>query len=73
MTRLRAVAPLLVAAALAGVAVFTVQRAGCDDPGRYVPSASGYDRVGGCLAPGDIVVKTPETPPVRDAEAPAKS
>ncbi len=73
MTRLRAVAPLLVATALAGVAVFTVQRAGCDDPGRYVPSASGYVLVGGCLAPGDIVVKTPVAPPVTGAEAPAKS
>jgi hypothetical protein len=73
MTRLRAVAPLLVAAVLAGVAVFTVQRAGCDDPGRYVPAATGYVLVGGCLAPGDIVVKTPVPPPVTGAEAPAKS
>jgi hypothetical protein len=73
MTRLRAVAPLVVAALLAGAAVFTVQRAGCDDPGRYVPSPGGYVLVGGCLAPGDIVVKTPIAPPVTDAEAPAKS
>jgi hypothetical protein len=73
MTRLRAVAPLLVAAALATVAVFTVQRAGCDDPGRYVPAPTGYVLVGGCLAPGDIVVQTPATPPTRDAEAPTKS
>ena len=73
MTRLRAVAPLLVAAALAGVAVFTVQRAGCDEPGRYVPTAAGYDLVGGCLAPGDIVVKAPVAPPVTGVEAPAKS
>jgi hypothetical protein len=69
MTRLRAVAPLLLAALLAGAAVLTVQRAGCDDPGRYVPSPSGYDLVGGCLAPGDIVVKTPIAPPVSDADA----
>jgi hypothetical protein len=74
MTRLRAAAPLLVAAVLAGVAVFTVQRAGCDDPGRYVPASTGYVLVGGCLAPGDIVVKTPPTAPlVTDAETPAKS
>ena len=74
MTRLRAVAPLLVAAVLAGVAVFTVARAGCDDPGHYVPSATGYVLVGGCLAPGDIVVKVPAAPPAAgSAEAPAKS
>ncbi|MCW2718433.1 MAG: hypothetical protein QOG20_211 [Pseudonocardiales bacterium] len=74
MTRLRAVAPLLVAAVLAGLAVFMVQRAGCDDPGRYVPSADGYVLVGGCIAPGDIVVKAPVAPPtVADADAPAKS
>ena len=69
MTRLRAVAPLLVAALLAAVAVLTVQRAGCDDPGRYVPSPTGYVLVGGCLAPGDIVVKAPVAPPATDADA----
>jgi hypothetical protein len=69
MTRLRAVAPLLVAAVLAGVAVFTVQRAGCDEPGRYEASATGYVLVGGCLAPGDIVVRAPIAPPVTDADA----
>jgi len=74
MTRLRAVAPLLVAAVLAGVAVVTVQHAGCSDPGRYVASPTGYVLVGGCIAPGDIVVKTPVAPPVvSDADAPAKS
>ncbi len=69
MTRLRAVAPLLVAALLAAVAVFTAARAGCDDPGRYVPSPTGYVLVGGCLAPGDIVVKAPVAPPATDADA----
>ncbi len=72
MTRLRAVAPLLVAAVLAGIAVFTVQRATCADPGRYVASPSGYVLVGGCLAPGDIVVKAPVAPPAV-ADAPTKS
>jgi hypothetical protein len=71
MTRLRAVAPLLVAAVLAGIAVFTVAHAGCSDPGRYEPSPSGYVLVGGCIAPGDIVVRPPVTaPPVADADAP---
>lgn len=73
MTRLRAVAPLLIAAVLAGVAVFTVQQAGCDDPGRYVASPTGYVLVGGCIAPGDVVVKAPVAPPVVDAGAPRKS
>ncbi len=72
MTRLRAVAPLIVAAVLAGVAVFTVQHASCDDPGRYVASPTGYILVGGCIAPGDIVVKTP-TPTPADADAQTKS
>ena len=69
MTRLRAAAPLLVAAVLAGVALFTVSRAGCDDPGRYLVSPAGYEFVGGCIAPDDIIVKTPVT--VRPT-APAK-
>ena len=73
MTRLRAVAPLLVAVVLAGVAVFTVQRATCHDPGHYVASPDGYVLVGGCLAPGDIVVQAPVTPPAADADAPTKS
>jgi hypothetical protein len=62
MTRLRAIAPLLVAAVLAAIAVVTVESAGCDDPGRYEPVAGGYQLVGGCIAPGDIVL--PEPAPV---------
>ena len=50
MTRLRAIAPLLVAAALAAVAVATVQHAGCDEPGRYELADDGYELVGGCIA-----------------------
>jgi hypothetical protein len=75
MTRLRGLAPLLVAAALTVVAVATVQQAGCDDPGRYERSGSGYVLVGGCVAPGDIVVPEPaqRTPATVDTNAPAKS
>lgn len=72
-SRLRTVAPLLVATVLALAAVLTVQHAACDDPGRYVAVGSGYVLVGGCIAPGDIVVpdRAP-TPPVGD-EAPDRS
>ncbi|WP_219419215.1 hypothetical protein [Pseudonocardia nigra] len=74
MTRLRAMAPLLVAAALAGVATVTVQNAGCDEPGRYELRADGYELVGGCIAPGDIVVPDPAPLPGTSPEpgTPAK-
>jgi hypothetical protein len=74
MTGLRTVAPLLVAAALAAVAVATAQGAGCDDPGRYELGADGYEFVGGCLAPGDILVPdpVPQPPPAGVPDAPAK-
>ncbi len=74
MTRLRAIAPLFVAAVLTAIAVVTVQSAGCDDPGRYELVAGGYELVGGCIAPGDIVVPAPAPKPVHptDATAPAK-
>ncbi|HVL86365.1 MAG TPA: hypothetical protein VM367_19020 [Pseudonocardia sp.] len=55
----RALAPLLAAAALMAGAFAAVQRAGCDDPGRYEQRADGYELVGGCVAPGDIVVPDP--------------
>jgi hypothetical protein len=76
MTRLRAIAPLLVAAVLTAIAVVTVKSAGCDDPGRYELVAGGYELVGGCIAPGDIVVPEPSPipPPLPAVErAPAKS
>jgi len=75
MTRLRALAPLIVAAALAAVAVLTVQQAGCPDPGRYVLGDHGYELVGGCIAPGDLVIPEPAPQPLPplDAGAPAKS
>ena len=74
MTRLRAIAPLLVAAVLTAIAVVTVQSAGCDDPGRYELVAGQYQLVGGCIAPGDIVVPDPgPQPPLPAADrAPAK-
>ncbi len=74
MTRLRAIAPLLVAAVLTAIAVVTVKDAGCDDPGHYEPVAGGYELVGGCIAPGDIVVPAPVPlpAPAADAATPAK-
>ncbi len=75
MTRLRAIAPLIGAAALAAVAVVTVERAGCDEPGHYQLGAHGYELVGGCIAPGDLVVPEPAplpAPPL-DSGTPAKS
>lgn len=50
------VATVAAAALLSGAAVFTVQQAGCDDPGRYVQHDRGYELVGGCLEPGDLPV-----------------
>jgi hypothetical protein len=74
MTRLRAMAPLLVAAVLTAVAVATTNAAGCDDPGRYELQGDGYVLVGGCVAPGDLAVPDPAPPaqPADAVEAPAK-
>lgn len=47
---------LVVTAVMATIAVVTVRQAGCDDPGRYVATAGGYELVGGCLVPGDLPV-----------------
>jgi hypothetical protein len=49
------VAPLVVAAALTGAAVFTVAQAGCDDPGTLVVTHHGPVLVGGCSVPGLVV------------------
>ena len=65
MTRLRTVAPLLVAAGLAAVAVVTVRTAGCNDPGHYEDRpGGGYVLVGGCVEPGDLIVPPAPAPPV---------
>jgi hypothetical protein len=49
------VAPLVVAAALTGAAVFTVTQAGCGDPGTLVVTHHGPVLVGGCSVPGLVV------------------
>ena len=56
MTRVRDIAPLVVATALAVGAVVAARTAGCDDPGHYEVRSWGYELVGGCIAPGDLVV-----------------
>jgi hypothetical protein len=58
------VVTLAAAALLTGGAVYTVNRAGCDDPGRYVRNGDTIELVGGCLEPGDLPVGPP--PAVRD-------
>ncbi len=63
MAWLRAVVPLLGAAALAVIAVVTVRGAGCDDPGHYERLGDGYELVGGCIAAGDIVLPAVPSPP----------
>jgi hypothetical protein len=74
MTRLRSIAPFLVAAALTAGAFATAKGAGCDDPGRYELQGEGYVLVGGCVAPGDLLVPAPAPPaqPADAADAPAK-
>lgn len=45
----------LVAVALGGVAVFSVQQAGCADPGRYVQHDDGQvELVGSCVNPDHL-------------------
>lgn len=60
---LRAAGPALAALALTGVALATVTRAGCDDPGRFVAHDDGYELIGGCVAKGDLVIPEPATVP----------
>jgi hypothetical protein len=62
----RTIAPLLAAATLTVVAVITAREAGCDDPGHYEVGPAGYELVGGCVAPGDLVV--PQPAPAKPAE-----
>ena len=47
-------APLVLAAALAGAAVVTVEKAGCDDVGQYVVTERGVEFSGGCLTPSQL-------------------
>ena len=51
MTRLRAIAPLLVAASLTAVAVATAQAAGCDDPGALRAARAGTTCSSGAASP----------------------
>jgi hypothetical protein len=73
MTRLRDIAPLVAAAALAVGGVVAARTAGCEDPGRYEVRPWGYELVGGCIAPGDLVVLDPAPVPAPvDPVAPAR-
>ncbi|HVK25271.1 MAG TPA: hypothetical protein VM677_28265 [Actinokineospora sp.] len=54
------------AAALAGVAVLTVNNAACADPGHYVSHGTEIELVGGCVNPADLV-------PAPTQDTPAKS
>jgi hypothetical protein len=58
-----------VAALLAGAAVFTADRAGCDEPGSYVRVPGGVQLVGGCLNSADLPVAPP---PVSQSHPPLK-
>jgi hypothetical protein len=60
---------VLVAAAMATIAFFTVQQAGCDDPGRYVAHGNGYELIGGCIEADDLPVG-PDTVPAPPAPTP---
>jgi hypothetical protein len=73
--RIAGVLPLvgaaLAAVALGGVAVFSVQQAGCADPGRYVQHDDGQvELVGSCVDP-DKLPQAPATPQQDGKIAPA--
>jgi hypothetical protein len=62
----------LAAAALAGVAVFTVQQAGCADPGRYIQHDDGQvELVGSCVDPEHLPPAPDKEPSDGDEVAPA--
>jgi hypothetical protein len=58
-----------VAALLAGAAIVTADRAGCAEPGRYLPAPGGMQLVDGCLNGADLPVAPP---PVPQLPAPSK-
>ncbi|SHL02913.1 hypothetical protein SAMN05443637_116135 [Pseudonocardia thermophila] len=68
MVRLRSVAPLAGAVALMAGAFAAAAGAGCDDPGHLERTPEGYELVGGCIAPGDVVV--PATAPTAEPAVP---
>jgi hypothetical protein len=70
----RVIAPLAAAAVLGSLAIVTVQQVGCTDPGRYERVTGGYQLVGGCYDPADLVVPiTPDTAPPPVAPVPDRS
>lgn len=73
MVRLRSFAPLVTAAALMAAAFVAAANSGCADPGRIERTPQGYQLIGGCVAPGDMVVPSavPE-PPTAPVGEPAK-
>jgi hypothetical protein len=52
---------IAVATALSGVAVFTVLRSGCENPGVYQPHDGVVELTGGCIKADDLPV-TPQRP-----------
>ncbi|MEJ2867445.1 hypothetical protein WCD74_06685 [Actinomycetospora sp. OC33-EN08] len=70
--RLGLIAPLVVAAALTGAAVLTVEGAGCDDPGRLVPTLHGPVFVGGCGVPALVTPGHPVPHGTAEDEADAR-
>ena len=69
----RAAVPLLAAAVLGGIAVATVEQAGCTDPGHYVAApGGGYTLVGGCFDPADLMVPDVPGPTSEPAPVPAR-
>ncbi|NIH87227.1 hypothetical protein [Amycolatopsis granulosa] len=57
------VAGVTSALALTGAAVYTVDRAGCGDPGQYIRHDNYVELVGGCVDPSDLHrIRTGTTP-----------
>ncbi len=63
-------ATLAAAAVLAGSAVVTADRAGCDEPGRWIVTAGSVELVGGCLDSADLPVAPPPTRPGPERSVP---
>ncbi|SDP18643.1 hypothetical protein SAMN04487905_102311 [Actinopolyspora xinjiangensis] len=64
------VAGIATAAVLCAVAVFTVVRSGCEDPGSYEAEGDVVRLVGGCVSREDLPVDPAERP-AREAPAPS--
>jgi hypothetical protein len=70
---LRAIVPLAAAAVLGTLAIVTVEQAGCADPGHYERVPGGYQLVGGCFDPADLVIPQVPPAPATDSAVPARS